>query len=195
MKRLFVVRHARSTGNDARVYEGWNGGSLTRKGVQQARKLGKFFRDIPLDVVYCSDLLRAKQTLEEMNLGLKTVFDPRLRERDYGIHNGEPYGFMGENTSFDDFYLNYRLKPKNGESLIEVRKRVVSFFNFVEKQKHETALVVTHHNPSMLLIGLASQTPLWNWRVFVQSNACVNQLVNEGGVWRIARINDTSHLH
>ncbi|MFH1780281.1 MAG: histidine phosphatase family protein [Candidatus Micrarchaeota archaeon] len=199
MKRLFIVRHARSKGNDARVYEGWLGGELTRLGVKQARCLGKYFSNIPLDSVYCSDLNRARQTLEEMRLGLKTRFCKELRERNYGDFNGKDYSSLSRMPEhpdlFHDFYFNIRVKPSGGESILDVRKRVLSFFKKLDKEKTENALIITHHNPAMLLLDEVAGTPLSNWRVFVQSNACINSLVKEGKKWRISRVNDTSHLH
>jgi glucosyl-3-phosphoglycerate phosphatase len=86
---LLLVRHGETDWNrDGR----WQGGSDTRLndlGREQARELAEQL-DGSIDVVYSSDLARARETAEIVaaKLGLEVRVDPRLRERGFGSWEG-----------------------------------------------------------------------------------------------------------
>jgi glucosyl-3-phosphoglycerate phosphatase len=86
---LLLVRHGETDWNrDSR----WQGGSDTRLndlGREQARTLAEQL-DGNIDVVYSSDLARARETAEIVaaKLGLEVRLDPRLRERGFGSWEG-----------------------------------------------------------------------------------------------------------
>ena len=87
--KLLLVRHGETDWNrDGR----WQGGSDTRLndlGRQQARALAEQL-DGEIDVLYSSDLARARETAEIVaaELGLEVRLDPRLRERGFGSWEG-----------------------------------------------------------------------------------------------------------
>jgi broad specificity phosphatase PhoE len=89
MTTLLLVRHGETDWNrDSR----WQGGSDTRLndlGREQARTLAEQL-DGNIDVVYSSDLARARETAEIVaaKLGLVVRLDPRLRERGFGSWEG-----------------------------------------------------------------------------------------------------------
>jgi broad specificity phosphatase PhoE len=86
---LLLVRHGETDWNrDGR----WQGGSDTRLndlGREQARALAERL-DGSIDVLYSSDLARARETAEIVaaKLGLEVHVDPRLRERSFGSWEG-----------------------------------------------------------------------------------------------------------
>ena len=87
--KLLLVRHGETDWNrDGR----WQGGSDTRLndvGREQARALAQQL-DGEIDVLYSSDLARARETAEIVaaKLGLEVRLDPRLRERGFGSWEG-----------------------------------------------------------------------------------------------------------
>jgi broad specificity phosphatase PhoE len=89
MTTLLLVRHGETDWNrDGR----WQGGSdteLNDLGREQARALAAEL-DGGIDVVYSSDLARARETAEIVStkLGLDVRLDPRLRERGFGAWEG-----------------------------------------------------------------------------------------------------------
>jgi len=89
MTTLLLVRHGETDWNrDGR----WQGGSDTRLndlGREQARALADEL-DGNIDVVYSSDLARARETADIVaaKLGLEVRVDPRLRERSFGSWEG-----------------------------------------------------------------------------------------------------------
>ena len=86
---LLLVRHGETDWNrDGR----WQGGSdthLNDLGREQAHALAQRL-DGSIDVLYSSDLARARETAEIVaaRLGLEVRVDPRLRERSFGSWEG-----------------------------------------------------------------------------------------------------------
>ena len=71
MTRLIIVRHAESAFNLQNRIQGHQDSQLTRKGVDQARRLAKRIRNFKIDKVYSSDLGRAYSTTLEITRFLK----------------------------------------------------------------------------------------------------------------------------
>ncbi|WP_088287245.1 histidine phosphatase family protein [Kineosporia sp. A_224] len=84
--------HAWSVDNERGVATGWLPGELSARGRDLARELGARRRDDGISTVLCSDLRRARQTVEIAFEGadVPVLFDTRLRECDYGDLNGAP---------------------------------------------------------------------------------------------------------
>jgi broad specificity phosphatase PhoE len=82
--------HSTSEDNERGIATGWNGGRLSKTGLDQARQLGERRRGDGIDTVYCSDLNRAVETAEIAfgDSGIPVVLDWRLRECNYGALNG-----------------------------------------------------------------------------------------------------------
>jgi probable phosphoglycerate mutase len=80
MKRVYLVRHAESTANRARVH----GGSehrLTERGRAQARFVAERFAKLPVEALLASDYIRVQETAkaiaERTGLALETTEDLR----------------------------------------------------------------------------------------------------------------------
>ena len=59
---LYLIRHGQSLGNFERRFLGHTDLDLTPLGYKQAQCAAAFFKDIKIDAVYSSDLLRAFNT-------------------------------------------------------------------------------------------------------------------------------------
>lgn len=96
MTKIYLIRHAEAEGNVFRRFHGQFNGQLTPRGLQQVACLRERFADIPVDVVYSSDLMRTCQTAQSIcapkNLPLHR--DARFRERCVGIWEDLPYGYL-----------------------------------------------------------------------------------------------------
>jgi isoleucyl-tRNA synthetase len=154
----FLMRHTEALSNKKNFLSSYpedKFNPLTRKGVNDARKKAFALRKYKIDIIYASPLTRTKQTAEIISEILKVpvIFDHRLREIDLGELNGKPY------EEFDKFYYNeftgkrdLDKKPLNGESLNDVRKRVINFLLDLEKlHKGKNILIVSHGAPLWML--------------------------------------------
>lgn len=61
---LYITRHGQTKANVEKYMQGQTPGELTNTGCEQAKKFGSFYKEVKFDEIYCSDLLRAKKTLE-----------------------------------------------------------------------------------------------------------------------------------
>jgi broad specificity phosphatase PhoE len=160
MTNLLLVRHGETDWNrDGR----WQGGSDTRLndvGREQARALAQQL-DGEIDVLYSSDLARARETAEIVaaKLGLEVRLDPRLRERGFGSWEGlttteieerfaEAHGrwLAGEGAGADD-----------AEAFEDFSARVEDFLSDVLRlHPGEEVLVVSHGGSIRVIHALAA---------------------------------------
>ena len=90
--RVVFETHSTSVDNERGIATGWLPGELSDAGRTQAAELGERRRDDGIDLVVCSDLRRAVETVEIAFAGspLPIRYDARLRECNYGDWNGMP---------------------------------------------------------------------------------------------------------
>lgn len=63
MSLLIMLRHGESEWNKQNLFTGWVDIPLSAKGIEEAFKAGELIKDIPIDVIFTSTLLRAHMTL------------------------------------------------------------------------------------------------------------------------------------
>lgn len=148
MKTIITMfAHGTTTDNEAGISTGWNDTDLSDLGVAQSKNLATLIADRHFDVVYHSDLVRAKRTaaltLGDRNIPFYT--DERLRECDYGDLNGGPVETV---EPLYDEYIDTHFP--NGESMKDVEARIASFLADM-KQKHDGQhiAVVSHKAPQL----------------------------------------------
>lgn len=161
--RLFLVRH----GHAMRVESGEPVYShrpvpLTDVGEAQVRQLARILRDVPLDAVYTSDLLRAAQTAEPIAAAhdLEPIVEPQLREIALGDFEGmtldrvrvehprfAPWlevAFAGRFPS-ESFHHPAELCFPAGESVLGVYERVREPFLRIVNAHLGGAIVIVSH--------------------------------------------------
>jgi len=103
MASLILLRHGQSTWNFEERFTGWIDVDLTEKGVEEALEAGRrlLAKNIPIDVVHTSVLLRAVRTVDATLLTYGRSWVPiykhwRLNERHYGALQGHTRAEMAE---------------------------------------------------------------------------------------------------
>ena len=64
MTKIYLFRHCEAEGNHRRVFQGHINTDVTELGAKQLDVLAERFRDIHIDKIYSSPLLRAMKTAE-----------------------------------------------------------------------------------------------------------------------------------
>lgn len=191
-QKIFLLRHGESRSNKERTFGGWSDNPLTELGILQAQSLKKRLGREKIEIAYCSDLVRTKQTIEQANLGCKVVFSKALRERSYGELEGTRWSLLKDP---EKYHTDPYLRPPGGETPKEVQDRVVKYFNrMIAKDRHEKVLVVGHHGSLILLTMHLLGMPLKNWRRLALGNAGLCILSWEEGGWRVRLWNSMSTL-
>ena len=148
--RLLLVRHGETTWNEAGRYQGWTDTSLSRRGEETARRIGKRLRErgVTKHALWASDLKRAVETAR-MAFGLQPLTDRRLRELDFGIFAGrtreENRRRFGDRF---DAWVEHRGRPlpPGGETLEDFSARVAHWLAQVRRRTPPsgTVVAVTH---------------------------------------------------
>lgn len=62
MAKLIMMRHGESMWNRSNLFTGWVDVPLSEKGIAEAFEGGKKIKDIPIDLIFTSTLIRAQET-------------------------------------------------------------------------------------------------------------------------------------
>lgn len=143
MSYLILVRHGESEWNAKGLWTGWQDIPLSEKGREEARSAGEkinaFLRkvkNLPIDLIYNSSLLRTKQTTDEIKkvlnkTDISTLESEALNERNYGDYMGKNKWDVKKEVGDEEFQKirrSYDYPTPNGESLKQVYNRVVPYF-------------------------------------------------------------------
>ena len=175
--RIWILRHGRSTLNDAQIFQGCGTASeLTDEGIESARAAGARLKDEKIDVIYTSPLQRAVQTSELVRAELKQNqeyptqrIDDALREMELPSWEGLPYSAVRE--QYPGQYQAFRQNPESfsltspgqGEvyPVLDMDKRVREFIATVtQRNAGRRILLVTHGGPASAVLLAALKLPL-----------------------------------
>ncbi|TQR21133.1 histidine phosphatase family protein [Psychrobacillus vulpis] len=155
-----LVRHFPTKGNQEKKYIGW-----TDEPIITGMKPKKLSQD--MKQVVCSDLLRCKQTAEQLYGETLYTVNANFRECSFGDWEEKTYNELKEDVHYRDWINNPRqITPPNGESLEIMEARVLlAFYEVVEQLKFPT--IVTHGGPiRFLLTKFANvEKSFWDWDV------------------------------
>lgn len=159
--KLTVARHGQTEENLAGIVQGHLQGRLTKKGIGQAESLAVRLRDNHFDHIYSSDLDRCVDTAREVvkyHPSTKIELTKDLRETSFGDVEGISkfdVDWEGHQGSFLD------KKPTNGESISDLRKRVIRFLDQLKKERsNQNILFITHAGPMRVIKSYLEDTSL-----------------------------------
>jgi len=142
---LTLIRHCEVQEAYHGCYNGHIDIGLSKKGYEQAKHLAKTLHNEHFDAVFCSDLLRAKESIKYFKNLDNVIYTDKLREKSWGEDEGKTYDEIchNKNISYENF--EQWIDALDGESIESVQERVSSFFfDFLKKQPYNNVLVVTH---------------------------------------------------
>ena len=148
--RLIIVRHGETFANLNNISQGHLDSKLTKKGINQAKKVAQRLKNKNIDIAYSSDLSRVLDTCNEIlkfHPQTKLIISKKLREQNKGIWEGKDRGER-DKVMVSEGFTWYNWEPKNGESMIKLNKRIISFYkNKILKNTNKTILIVSHGGP------------------------------------------------
>jgi len=204
MPTVLLARHGETTWNRDGRLQGWAPTPLTDRGHEQARALATAVAtEYDVDRVVASDLRRARQTATHIadRVGREPTFESAWRERDFGRYQGLPHETVFEDHERLSLARAGRdavdARPESGESLREVRERVLSGWERVlaESDPDETVAVVAHGGPLYLLLGAVDDRDIVSAVVDgEQHNCALNEVRVNDGAPRVVSENRTDFL-
>ena len=157
---ITLVRHGEVIEAYRGKYNGHIDIGLSEHGKLQAKELAKKLKSTAFDRVYCSDLLRAKETLYEFSLTQEVIYSEQLREKSWGRHEGKSFDeIVAEGIEYESF--EQWIRVLDGESIENYKERVKEYFyETIFKQKAQNILVVTHSGLIKTLLHLTQKISL-----------------------------------
>jgi broad specificity phosphatase PhoE len=202
--RLTITRHGETKENKNGILQGHLPGTLSESGREQAKKLALRLKHETFDIIFSSDLKRAKDTTKEILKYHKKVsvfYTKELRERNLGEFEGknklkfeEVLDWLNKTQKEVD-HLNY--KPKNGESFKEVETRAKKFLENIHKKYFgKKVLIVGHGGINLVLRMILLKKPLEEIKYWEkQDNTGVDIIeIDEQKNPKVILLNCTKHL-
>lgn len=148
MKTIITIQHTQSVHHTNGMVGSWTDWELSELGVTQAKSIGAKLKD-ELEgrkfVMYSSDLLRAKQTAENVGeyLGISPILRSELRERNLGKCCGKSVQWLRENIEQQEKTIDDRLFS-DAESRRDEWNRLKPFFDEIMSNDEENIIIVSH---------------------------------------------------
>lgn len=154
--KLILVRHGESEGNLNHILRGLDDDKLTKKGIEQAKNVGKELKEKhKIDMVFCSPLSRCVQTLEnildECPIDGEILMSKLIEERDFGEYTGMEAVLI----DWEDINKDNKINREMGvESLIDLKKRTDLFLEDLKLENEDyTILVISHTGPIKMMVN------------------------------------------
>ena len=194
--RVYFVRHGQSQHNLEKKASGWSTAPLSELGHEQARAIAPLFRDIRMDKVFSSDLLRARQTAEDVLPGCNPILSDKIREISVGNISGTLRTELKE--KFGEVYTNaqsnHDYTPFDGENDDMICERVFAFMRELEELEGCENVAVFGHEGTvhqMLNYVLKTRFELKCLRI---PNCSVTVFSFENGRWKLEKYAYTEKL-
>ncbi|MFA6137803.1 MAG: histidine phosphatase family protein [Sulfurimonas sp.] len=143
--KITLIRHAEVDEAYHKRYNGHLDIGLSKAGYEQAKKLAEHFYDLKFDKVFCSDLIRVKESIKNFSQAKNAICTNKLREKSWGRHEGLSFDEIvaRDGIVYKDF-LQW-INALDGEDYESYLNRVKEFFlEYLPSLKKESILVVTH---------------------------------------------------
>lgn len=193
--RVLLLRHAETSAPD-RFHGAESDVGLGVCGFQQAAAVAERLKALRPDALYCSAMLRARQTAEAIALACQLVptIEPDLHERKMG-----PLSGLAREDALDAYTLakqrwmagDLDYTHEGGESYAQIRNRVVPVLKrLAEKSAGQTIVVVAHGVVIRVLLGtLLEGHGHADFGQFEIDNTAINDLRWDGSHWTAVALN------
>lgn len=189
----YLVRHGK---DDDTVRGGWSEQPLSDEGKAQAEALACLVqsRDLGIQCIYSSDLVRAMQTAQIVADKLQVPIMPMPEFRE--VNNGDLAGM--KNDLADKVYpglywntLDWEQRYPGGESPKEFYERVSTAWNAFQKmvlEQNETVMLVTHGGVINVILSVVNGQQYANKLYFPKiPNAELITMEYRGESWSVTR--------
>ena len=202
MTEIYMVRHCEAMGNVKRLFQGTSDFDISETGEKQLEYLKNRFKDIKLDKVYTSPLIRARKTALAVigDRDLEPIDEKGLIELDGGIVEGKPFvetfnSIPGLADTWDNHPEDFA--PEGGEKMRDAYERIWNTVkNIAAQNAGKTVACTTHGGVTRCLLcrllkGNITKLSEMPW----SENTAVTLIRFDGELNpEVVFYNDTSHL-
>ena len=195
-----MVRHGETAWNAEGRVQGQLDIPLNDVGRAQARATAAVLAEHDFTAIYCSDLMRVRQTAEPAakKLALPVLYMAELRERHYGMF--ETLTYVEVREKFPAQYARFRDKDpdfdfEGGETLRGFNERSLKAVrDLIARHQGEQILVFTHGGVLEMVYRHARAVGLSSQRDFEIPNAAINWIEVTPDQWTVWSWAEVAHL-
>jgi len=177
--RVLIIRHGQTDWNKQGLLQGTKDIPLNELGIEQARSAKESLANEHIDVVFCSPLIRTRQTCDIVLEGrdIPVIYDERIRERGFGAAEG----MLVKDIDFAATWLPGQPPMYEGMETFEMLlERFAGFFDDIyEKYKDKTVLLVTHGGASIACGYYFCGPPKTDRHEYFCKNCVVKEYIKE----------------
>ena len=157
--KLYLIRHAEAEGNLYRLAHGQYNSTVTPRGYRQLAALRRRFRDIPVDAVYGSDLLRTQTTASAIYVPKHLPFRPLPLLREVNLGAWEEQTWAQLQRTDQAMLVDFNHRPHlwhvaGGEDFALVRERMLrGVGQIIAENPGKTVVATTHGSALRILLG------------------------------------------
>lgn len=193
--RVYLIRHGEVAPPRPGQFYGGSEVPLTSRGEHQAHAAAALVRanwEGPLDLLWSSPLSRARYGAEQVHLYFPEA-EIQIQEKLREIDRGRWLGWTPEEVErkFPGDLKAHTADPENwrehgGESLGDIRKRVLEAFrNLLTQSQVQTAVIVSHMWPTTCILAEAFGYGYDRWEELCVPTGSVSLLECNGKNWQV----------
>lgn len=153
--RVLLIRHGETDATKKRIYCGHSDPCLNREGVAQGEDLKKKLRNIVVNKIYASDLIRARDFAGLIFNTSVIETSTEIREMNFGIFEGLTHEeLMSDHNGLYTRWIDDPGKTDipGGETILAFKSRVIGFYEKV-LNCDRTIAFVTHAGPIRVILA------------------------------------------
>ena len=199
-KEVYIVRHGQTEYNRLGIWQGSGVDSeLNATGWKQAQSFYEYYKDIPFDLLVHSQLKRSKETLSPfLKLGIPTVERAEINEISWGRFEGKPhteesvmeYKQVISSWEKQDYHIGFT----EGESALDLSKRVGQFVDWLLEIEKQKILVCSHGRTIRALLCLMQNEELSEMEKYRHHNTGVFYAEKNHHLFKFHFFNKIDHL-
>lgn len=180
---ILFVRHGQADFPQDRLYcDEREDPPLTAEGLLQAQRAAALLEGQSIDAIYSSPMQRTRTTAEQIaaRCGAWVIFDPKLKERPFGIWDGLYFDAIARD--YPEQFQAWKkdpvsFVPEGGEPIHAHMERVkTAIRQIVENHRGRRIAVVSHVGPIRMCLTDALEMPLTSYRRLTIDYASVTRV-------------------
>lgn len=178
---LYLIRHGEVENPKKIIYGDLPNFCLSKRGKLQLTKLAEFFKEVQLDEIYSSPLLRSRETVKGIILHhpkMRIHFTKLLTEWDNPIWKGKTWEEIDQKELYIYRTCPTRLNLKGTEAVFDIEKRTKKLINnILANHKGQKLALVSHADPIRIARLHFEKKSLDNLHSTECTNASITTLV------------------
>lgn len=190
MSNIFLIRHGQTDFSQENIVQGQMNVALNSTGIITISKMGDYIaKNIDIDRVFTSDLLRCKQTckiiLDKFPYSVVCKESKQIREINLGIFEGCSMEILNLCRNKSEDYNSFT--PEGGESFNQLIERVEKWFLKNMDMCYNT-LIITHRGPLSVIASKAKNCNEFEIDSLLKQGVIIQLIMYENGEYRIEKV-------